>query len=43
MMQATETAITDLESGVPYFFAITAYDMDGAESEPSAVVAYIPP
>jgi Fibronectin type III domain len=43
MMQATQTAITDLESGVPYFFAITAYDMDGAESEPSAVVAYIPP
>ena len=43
VMQATETAITDLESGVPYFFAITAYDSDGAESEPSAVVAYIPP
>ena len=42
VMQATETAIADLESGVPYFFAITAYDSDGTESEPSAVVAYIP-
>lgn len=43
VMQATETAITDLESGVPYFFAITAYDLDGTESEPSAMVAYILP
>lgn len=43
VMQATETAINDLESGVPYFFAITAYDLGGTESEPSAAVAYIPP
>jgi len=43
VMLATETAITDLESGVPYFFTITAYDLAGAESEPSAAVAYIPP
>jgi len=43
VMQATETAITDLESGVPYFFTITAYDLSGMESEPSAAVAYIPP
>lgn len=43
VMQATETAISDLESGVPYFFTITAYDLSGTESEPSAAVAYIPP
>ena len=43
VMQATETAINDLESGVPYFFAITAYDLGGTESEPSAAVAYLPP
>jgi len=43
VMQATEAAITNLESGVPYFFAITAYDRGGTESEPSATVAYIPP
>jgi hypothetical protein len=43
VMQATETRIADLESGVPYFFTITAYDLGGTESEPSAVVAYIPP
>jgi len=42
-MRATETAISDLESGVPYFFTITAYDLSGTESEPSAAVAYIPP
>jgi hypothetical protein len=42
-MQATEIAVTDLESDVPYFFAVTAYDQDGIESEPSIVVAYIPP
>jgi len=43
VMQATETAIRDLESGVPYFFTITAYDLAGTESEPSTAVAYIPP
>jgi hypothetical protein len=43
VMKATETAITDLESGVPYFFTITAYDLSGTESEPSAAVSYIPP
>jgi hypothetical protein len=43
VMQATESNFTDLESGVPYFFAVTAYDSDGIESEPSAVVAHIPP
>lgn len=43
VMQATESNFTDLESGVPYFFAVTAYDSDGVESEPSAVVAHIPP
>lgn len=43
VMQATEIAVADLQSGTPYFFAITAYDADGIESEPSVVVAYIPP
>jgi hypothetical protein len=43
VMRATETAISDLESGVPYFFTITAYDLSGTESDPSAAVAYIPP
>jgi hypothetical protein len=43
VMLATETAIIDLQSGVPYFFAITAYDLGGTESVPSAAVAYIPP
>ena len=43
VMQATEIVLSDLESGAPYFFAVTAYDLDGMESEPSAAVAYIPP
>jgi len=43
VMQTTEIAIADLESNVPYFFVVTAYDRDGIESEPSAVVACIPP
>ena len=42
-MQATSITITDLESGVPYFFVITAYNLDGVESEPSAKLAYLPP
>jgi hypothetical protein len=42
VMQATKMAFSDLESSVPYFFAITAYDLGGTESEPSAAVAYIP-
>lgn len=43
VMQATTTTVTELESGVPYFFVITAYDFAGVESEPSAKVAYILP
>jgi len=41
VMQETTTTITELESGVPYFFVITAYNFDGVESEPSAKVACI--
>ena len=33
---------TGLKIGTTYYFAITAYDSDGTESEPSAVVTYIP-
>jgi hypothetical protein len=43
VMQATETAIADLEPGVPYFFTITAYDRGGTESDPSAAVVYLSP
>jgi hypothetical protein len=42
-MQATTVTINDLESGEPYFFSVTAYNLDGVESEPSYKVAYIPP
>jgi chitodextrinase len=43
VMQATTANISDLESGEPYFFSVTAYNLDGVESEPSYKVAYIPP
>lgn len=43
VMQATTAFIADLESGVPFFFAITAYDNQGVESEPSDKVTFIPP
>jgi hypothetical protein len=43
VMQATTITINDLESGEPYFFSVTAYNLDGVESEPSYKVAYIPP
>jgi fibronectin type 3 domain-containing protein len=38
-MQDTYT-LTDLEDGKPYYFAITAYDMDGNESEISEEIVH---
>ncbi len=43
VMRSTTATIDGLESGVPYFFAITAYDFGGTESEPSNKVTHIPP
>ena len=43
VMQATTATLDGLESGVPYFIAVTAYDFSGAESEPSNRLTHIPP
>ena len=43
VMRATSATITGLESGEGYFFSVTAYDVDGAESESSHRVACIAP
>jgi len=39
----TEHTVTDLEEGVTYYFAATAYDLSGNESDYSNEVAYAPP
>ena len=39
----TEYTVTDLEEGLPYYFAATAYDLAGNESDYSNEVPYTPP
>jgi len=39
----TEYTVTDLEEGLLYYFAATAYDLLGNESDYSNEVAYTPP
>ncbi len=39
---STTKAITDLADGVQYFFAVTAYNTAGAESDYSAEISYTP-
>lgn len=36
---ATTCTIDNLDAGTTYFFAVTAYDSDGNESEPSAEIS----
>jgi len=43
VMRSTTATIDGLESSVPYFFAVTAYNLGGTESEPSNKVTHIPP
>ncbi len=38
----TTATVGDLQVGTPYFFAVTAYDTSGLESDPSNEVSYTP-
>jgi fibronectin type 3 domain-containing protein len=42
-MADTVATVTELMSGNTYFFAVTAYDRDGTQSELSPEIAYIIP
>ena len=39
----TQTSVANLSAGLAYFFALTAYDQDGLESDYSAELAYTVP
>ena len=39
----TSVTISNLQEGIPYFFAVTAYNSLGLESDPSNEVSFTPP
>jgi fibronectin type 3 domain-containing protein len=41
--KTTNTTVSGLQEGVTYFFAVTAYDTSGLESDPSIEVSYTRP
>jgi chitodextrinase len=42
-MTDTVATVTELSAGTTYFFAVTAYDRDGIQSDPSPEIGYIIP